>query len=100
MIKFSLHCSARTASTRKKRRLATASQIANPLAKRVKSDILDSLNEMDDEGGAVGSMARLGFLQIFRDPELGEEFAQMDFTRLRQGAHSSAMPPPGWTPST
>eukprot|EP00959_Pyramimonas_sp_CCMP1952_P376224 7880413-Pyramimonas_sp.AAC.1 len=45
-------------------------------------------------------MARLGFLQIFRDPELGEEFAHMDFTRLRQGAYSSAIPPPGWIPST
>eukprot|EP00959_Pyramimonas_sp_CCMP1952_P383375 8033344-Pyramimonas_sp.AAC.1 len=55
---------------------------------------------MDGEGGAVGSLARRGFLPIFRAPELGEEFAQMDFTRLRQGAYSSAISPPGWTPSS
>eukprot|EP00959_Pyramimonas_sp_CCMP1952_P118342 2474541-Pyramimonas_sp.AAC.1 len=24
----------------------------------------------------------------------------MDFTRLRRGAYSSAIPPPGWTPSS
>ena len=61
------------------------------------ADIPDSLSEMGDGGGEAGSMARLGFLQVFRDPELGSEFAQMVFTRLRQGACASAIPPPGWT---
>eukprot|EP00959_Pyramimonas_sp_CCMP1952_P397145 8321151-Pyramimonas_sp.AAC.1 len=60
----------------------------------MKEDILEGGQKMGDEGGTVGTILRQGFLELFRDINLANEFNMFDFDRLRQGAYAAMVPPP------